>query len=56
MGRAGAPLYAEDFANALETAKRLIAKIESNKYDEADLDELASVNAEIIEYAHKYQK
>ncbi len=51
MGYANLPVYSEDLANAIETAKKLIAKIESNKYDEKDIKELAEVNAEIVKYA-----
>lgn len=53
MGKAGAPLYNEDLANSIEAAKKLIAKIETNKYDKYDLIELAHLNAEIISYAIK---
>ena len=53
MGYPFWPVYGKDFANAIETAKTLIAKIESNKYDEQDVKELAEVNAEIIKYATK---
>lgn len=53
MGYHNLPVYGEDLANAIETAKTIIAKIESNKYDEQDLKELAEVNAEIIKYAIK---
>ena len=51
MGYLSYPIYSEDLANAIETAKILIAKIESNKYDEKDIKELAEVNAEIVKYA-----
>ena len=51
MGFDFAPVYGEDLGSAIETAKKLIAKIESNKFDEQDLKELANVNAEIIRYA-----
>ena len=53
MGRPFFPTYGEDLANAIETAKTIIAKIESNKYDEKDVKELTEVNAEIIKYATK---
>lgn len=53
MGWVNLPVYGEDFANAIETAKTIIAKIESNKYDEKDVKELTEVNAEIIKYATK---
>lgn len=53
MGWDGVPVYGEDLANAIETAKALIAKIESNKFDSKDLEELAEVNADIIKYATK---
>ena len=51
MGIHTFPVYGEDLGSAIETAKKLIAKIESNKYDEQDLKDLAEVNAEIIKYA-----
>lgn len=53
MGRPFFPTYGEDFGNLIETAKTIIAKIESNKYDEKDVKEFAEVNAEIIKYATK---
>lgn len=53
MGWIGAPLYGEDFATSIETAKKLIEKIESGKFDEKDVEELSEVNAEIIKYATK---
>ena len=53
MGYPFWPVYGEDLANAIETAKTIIAKIESNKYDEKDVKELTEVNAEIIKYATK---
>lgn len=53
MGRAGAPWYGEDLANAIEAAKTIIAKIENNKYDEQDIKEFTEVNAEIAKYATK---
>ena len=49
MGRDGAPWYGEDLANLIEANKELIAKIESGKYDDETLKELADVNAKIIE-------
>ena len=51
MGRHGAPVYGEDLASVIETAKALITRIESGKADETTLKELANVNAEIIKYA-----
>ena len=51
MGYLSYPIYSEDLASAIEASKKIIAKIESNKYDEKDLKELAEVNAEIIKYA-----
>lgn len=51
MGFHTYPVYGEDLGSLIETAKKLIAKIESNKFDEQDLKELANVNAEIIKYA-----
>ena len=51
MGRDTLPVYAEDLASAIEAGKKIIAKIESNKFDEQDLKDLAEVNAEIIKYA-----
>lgn len=53
MGRPGAPWYSENLADAIEASKKLVAKIESNKYDKYDLIELAHLNAEIISYAIK---
>ncbi len=51
MGFNTFPVYAEDLASAIEASRKIIAKIESNKYDEQDLKELAIINAEIIKYA-----
>lgn len=51
MGFDFAPVYGKDLGSLIETSKKLIAKIESNKFDEQDLKELAEVNAQIIEYA-----
>lgn len=51
MGINSYPVYAEDIASAIEAAKILIAKIESNKYDEQDLKELAEINYQIVKYA-----
>lgn len=51
MGYNTLPVYPEEIASAIEANKKIIAKIESNKYDEKDLKELAEVNAEIIKYA-----
>ena len=51
MGYVGYPVYGEDLASVIETAKLLIERIESGKADEATLKELANVNAEIIKYA-----
>jgi hypothetical protein len=45
------PVYGEDLASVIETAKRLIEKIESGKFDETTLKEFANVNEEIIKYA-----
>ena len=53
MGKAGLPYYGEDLANAIETAKKLIEKVESNVFTADTLVELAEVNTEIIKYAIK---
>lgn len=51
MGWLTMPVYGEDLASVIETAKALIEKIESGKFDESTLKEFANVNAEIIKYA-----
>ena len=51
MGRPFIPTYGEDLSSVIETAKTLIARIESGKVDEKTLNELANVNSEIIKYA-----
>lgn len=51
MGKAGFPYYGEDFATDIETAKKLLAKIESRTATAEDLKEFAEVTAEIVKYA-----
>ena len=48
MGLPGMPWYgAIDLGSAIETAKKVIAKIETNVYDKADLVELETALSEI---------
>lgn len=49
MGWTGVPVYGEDLASLIEANKKLIAKIESGKYDNETLKELSAVNTLIIE-------
>lgn len=51
MGRDGAPWYGEDFATSIETARKLIGKIESGTATDNDLKEFLEVTAEIVKYA-----
>ena len=51
MSKVGLPLSGSDLANALEAAKKLLKKIEKNKFTNQTLLELAAVNEEIIKYA-----
>ena len=51
MSKVGLPLYGQDLASALEAAKKLIKKIEKNKFTNQTLLELAAANEEIIKYA-----
>ena len=48
MGWPSIPLYGNaDLGSAVETAKAVIAKIESNKFDKSDLVELRKALAEV---------
>lgn len=40
MGIVGAPLYGTDLGSAIETAKKVIAKIETNKFGVDELKQL----------------
>ena len=51
MGRDSLPVYGEDFASDIETAKKLLSKIESRKATDNDLKEFLEVTAEIVKYA-----
>ncbi len=53
MGRPYAPIYGEDLGSAIETAKKVIARIETNKYDKEDLVELAQSLKEILNVVEK---
>lgn len=48
MGLPFAPVYAEDIASAVEDIKKVIAKIDTNKFDKKDLLKLHDANAELI--------
>lgn len=49
MGRNGYPVYGEvDLGSAIETNKKVVAKIESNKFDKQDLIALAGSTFDII--------
>lgn len=50
MGRNGAPLYGGDYATAIETAEKLLAKIKSGKATEANRKEFLEVCEEIVKY------
>lgn len=48
MGRNGYPVYGEvDLGSAIETNKKVVAKIESNKFDKQDLIALAKSTFDI---------
>ena len=48
MGRIGFPLYGDiDLGSTIETAKSLIAKIESNRFGKTELVKLEEVLADI---------
>ena len=49
MGWTAVPFYGEDIASLIEANKKIIAKIESGKYDNETLKELSAVNSLIIE-------
>ena len=51
MGRDTFPVYGEDFATDIETAKKLISKIESRTATDNDLKEFLEISAEIVKYA-----
>lgn len=51
MGFDSFPVYGEDFASDIETAKKLLSKIESRKATDNDLKEFLEVTAEIVKYA-----
>ena len=48
MGRVGYPYYGEDLGSAIEIAEKVLAKIKTNKFDNADLEELKVALTEII--------
>lgn len=47
MGKMGLPFYGENIGDTIQTAKAVIAKIESNKFDEKDLLALIDVLDEL---------
>ena len=51
MGIVGAPYYGEDFATDIETAKKLLSKIETRTASNEDLKEFTEVVASIVKYA-----
>lgn len=53
MGIVGAPYYGEDFATDIETAKKLLEKIESRTATEKDFKEFEEVSKAIVNYASK---
>lgn len=53
MGWDGVPVYGEDFATDIETAKALLSKIENRTATEKDLEEFSEVSKAIVEYASK---
>jgi hypothetical protein len=48
MGTVPFPIYGEDIGSAIEQAKKIIAKIETNKYDKHDIVELIKANNVLI--------
>lgn len=55
MGYHSFPVYGEDIGSAIETVKKIIAKIESNKFDTQDLVELTKANDAIIHALEEHQ-
>lgn len=53
MGWSSYPVYGEDFATDIETAKALLSKIESRTASDKDLEEFSKVSTAIVEYASK---
>lgn len=53
MGFDTFPVYGEDFATDIETAKKLLSKIESRTASDKDLEEFSKVSTAIVEYASK---
>ena len=51
MGRDGFPFYGEDFATDIETAKKLLEKIENRTASDNDLKEFSEVTTVIVKYA-----
>ena len=47
MGRVLFPVYGEDLGSAIENAKSIIAKIETNKFDKEDINDLVSALEDI---------
>ena len=49
MGYPNAPVYGEvDLGSAIETNKKIVSKIESNKFDKQDLIALAKSTFDIV--------
>lgn len=53
MGYPNMPVYGEDFATDIETAKALLSKIESRTASDKDLEEFIKVSTAIVNYASK---
>ena len=51
MGIPGCKYYGEDMGSAIQDAKKVIAKIETNKFDETDVLKLVAANEVLVKYA-----
>lgn len=51
MGWDSLPLYGDDFASAVETAEKIIAKIKRGKATDKELEELSDVVSTIVKHA-----
>jgi hypothetical protein len=49
MGRVNFPFYGEDLGSEIEEAKKILAKIETNKFDNEDLADFANKLTEIAD-------
>ena len=58
MGRPGVPFYGNvDSGSAIQDIKKIVEKIETNKFSEQDLIKLCNANVELIKaiISHEYE-